>query len=193
MLLYNIIRYNRVETRAVRKNRRKRKKNPAGGRREFRILDNFELPVPPPVGRRPCVYTPRRDSAAVARQRQLTTEGRRPEPYMAGRPRAGPKPWLRWRRRRPHRRRPENSVLCPPSHSHVWAAAAGIFGPGPFIKPPVPTSRTFISTSTADQQPHTSRRPVSVSSDFFRRKPVSSRPAIYLFIFSTILIPSHTR
>lgn len=53
---------------------------------------------------------------------------------------------------RPHRRRPENSVLCPPSHSHVWAAAVGIFGPGPFIKPPAPTDSPFISTQ--DQQPH---------------------------------------
>lgn len=84
------------------------------------------------------------------------TKGRRPEPYMAGRPRCGAVG------RRPHRRRrcPENSVLCPPSHSHVWpAAAVGIFGSGPFIKPPVPTSRSFISTSTEDQQPHIAADP----------------------------------
>lgn len=94
------------------------------------------------------------------------TKGRRPEPYMAGRPR-------RAVALRPHRRRPENSVLCPPSHSHVWEAAAGIFGPGPFIKPPAPTSSSFISTSAQDQQPHSSRRPTVVV-QFFHRKPVST-------------------
>lgn len=78
-----------IESRAVRKNRRRKRKNSVGGRREFRILDNFE---PPPVS-----------SAARDRRRvrfdglgrattatTTKTEGRRPEPYMEGRPRAGP-------------------------------------------------------------------------------------------------------
>lgn len=120
-------------------------------------------PVGPPAhshGQGPAASAPRQIQRR--RQQRNNDDGGSPARTIYGGPaaRRATEPWLRWRR--PHRRRPENSVLCPPSHSHVWAAAAGIFGSGPFIKPPVPTSRTFISTSTADQQPHTSRRPAAV-------------------------------
>jgi len=116
---------------------------------------------PHAAGRGPAASKTRR-----IRQRD-NDDGGSPARTIYGGPaaRRAAEPWLRWRR--PHRRRPENSVLCPPSHSHVWAAAVGIFGSVPFIKPPVPTSRTFISTSTADQQPHTSRRPAAVVQIFF--------------------------